>query len=370
MPRLIKLTLAALVLVALAAGGRVYLARESAQPGSAHHDNGAGPAPAAAAMAPRGVAVTTVPVRIGIARVMVDAVGSLLADEAVVVRPEIDGRIQSLAFTEGQAVARGDALITLDPAEYEADVAQKEATVDLWQLKFGRARDLMGRKVMSKQDYDEAEASLKVAKAALALARVRLAKTTLRAPFAGILGLRRVSPGDYVAAGKALVNLEAIDPIKVDLQVPERHAGAIRAAQAIAVRVDAFPGREYAGEVYAVDPGLDPATRSVKLRARLPNPKRELRPGMFARGSVVMSERADALWVPEQSLVPLGERVYVYRAVGGKAALAEVQVGLRTPGEVEITAGVTKGDVVVTEGQSKLRDGAAIVAVAGAPDKG
>jgi membrane fusion protein (multidrug efflux system) len=193
---------------------------------------------------------------------MVDAVGSLLADEAVVLRPEIDGRIQSLAFTEGQAVARGDPLIALDPAEYEADVAQKEATVDLWQLKFSRARDLLGRKVMSKQDYDEAEASLKIAKAALALARARLAKTTLRASFAGILGLRRVSPGDYVAAGKELVNLEAIDPIKVDLQVPERHAGAIRAGQAITVRVDAFPGREYTGEVYAVDPGLDPATRA------------------------------------------------------------------------------------------------------------
>ncbi|MDQ3775464.1 MAG: biotin/lipoyl-binding protein [Pseudomonadota bacterium] len=142
MPRFIKLTLPALVLVALAAGGRVYLARESAQPGSTHRESGPGPAPAAATMVPRGMPVTTVPVRVGIARVMVDTVGSLLADEAVVLRPEIDGRIQSLAFTEGQAAARGDALIALDPAEYEADVAQKEATADLWQLKFSHARDL------------------------------------------------------------------------------------------------------------------------------------------------------------------------------------------------------------------------------------
>jgi multidrug efflux pump subunit AcrA (membrane-fusion protein) len=213
MPRFIKLTLPVLVLVVLAAGGRAYLARESAQPGSAQRESGAGPAPAAAATAP--MPVISAPVRVGVARAMVDAVGSLLADEAVVLSPEIDGRIQSLAFTEGQAVTRGQILVTLDTAEYEADVAQKEATVDLCQLKFSRARDHMGRKVMSKQDYDEAEASLKVAKAALALARARLAKTTLRAPFAGILGIRRVSPGDYVASGKALVNLEAIDPIKV-----------------------------------------------------------------------------------------------------------------------------------------------------------
>lgn len=128
MPRFIKLTLSALVLVALAAGGRAYLARESAQPGSAQGESGAGPAPAAAAIAAPPMPVITVPVRVGIARVMVDAVGSLLADEAVVLRPEIDGRIQSLAFTEGQPVARGDALVALDPAEYEADVAPKEAT--------------------------------------------------------------------------------------------------------------------------------------------------------------------------------------------------------------------------------------------------
>jgi len=123
-------------------------------------------------------------------------------------------------------VARGDALIALDPAEYEADVAQKEATV---QLKFSRARDLMGRKVVSKQDYDEAEASLKVTKAALALARARLAKTTLRAPFAGILGLRRVSPGDYVSAGKELVNLEAIDPSRWTSRYP--NATPVRSAR-------------------------------------------------------------------------------------------------------------------------------------------
>jgi membrane fusion protein (multidrug efflux system) len=346
----IKLILLALAVAALGAGGRVYLSRDP------------GPAGQPAARPP--LVVVTVPVRIGIAQVTVDAVGGLLADETVVLRPEIDGRIQSLDFAEGQKVTRGQVLVALDPTEYQAEVAEKEAALALSQLKFSRVRDLQGRKVMSRQDYDEAEAALKVARAALALSRARLAKATLRAPFAGVLGLRRVSPGDYVAAGKDLVDLQAIDPIKVDLQVPERQVSAIRTGLAITVRVDAYPGRDYPGTVYAVDPALDTGTRSVRLRARVPNPEGELRPGMFARGRVVISERPEALWVPEGSLLTQGERLYVYRAIDGKARLSEVEVGLRAPGEVEVTAGLTKGDVVIAEGQTKLRDGAAVVAAA------
>ncbi|CAN5865261.1 hypothetical protein BH20PSE1_BH20PSE1_14570 [soil metagenome] len=185
------------------------------------------------------VAVVTSGVRKGPANQRVESVATLLADEAVVIRSEIDGRVGVLDVQEGQPIGKGHVLVTLDPAEYRAEVDQREAGLELGELKFKRARDLLAKRVMSKQEYDEMDAALKEARAALALARARLNKTVLRAPFSGILGLRQISPGDYVKKGRDLVNLEAIDPIKIDLRIPERHAAQVRPSQRILVQVEA-----------------------------------------------------------------------------------------------------------------------------------
>ena len=289
------------------------------------------------------------------------AVGSLLADESVVIRSEIAGRIGSLDIEEGRRVEKGRVLARLADEEWTAIARQNEATLSLQQLKMTRAVELRDKKVMSQQEYDETQAALDQARAALALARARLDKTVIRAPFSGILGLRRVSPGNYLEAGQELVNLEAIDVLKVDFSVPERFAVQLQPGQTVNVRINAFPGESFPGAVYAIDPRIDETTRSFLLRARIANSDGRLRPGMFADAELVLAVRADALWVPEQAIVPVGEQQFVYRVVNGKALLTLVQLGLRKPGQVEVTTGLEAGAAIVSEGQQKLIDGTDVV---------
>lgn len=305
--------------------------------------------------------VLAAPVELGPALDQVQTVGSLLADESVTISSEIDGRIADLKFTEGQHVKKGTVLVVLDSAEWDAVVKQGEAAVILQELKFARSSELRDKKIISMQEYDEAQAALIEARAVLALARARLAKTILSAPFSGILGMRHVSPGDYVEAGQEMVNLEAIDPLKVDFRAPERYASQLAQAKRISVRVDAYPDESFEGEVYAIEPRVDTASRNISLRARISNPEGRLLPGMFAQVTVFLDQRELALWVPEQSLLPQGDKQFVYRVVDGRAVLTAVEIGLRKPGMVEIVNGLNPGDIVVMEGQLKLYDGAAVV---------
>lgn len=291
------------------------------------------------------------------------AVGTLLADESVVIRSEIAGRIASLDIVEGARVEQGHVLAQLAAEEWAAVVRQNQANLALQELKIRRAGELREKKVMSQQEYDETVAALDQARATLALAQARLDKTVIRAPFSGILGLRRVSPGDYLEAGQELVNLEAIDTLKVDFSVPERFAVRLAAGQKVNVAIKAFPGETFTGEVFAIDPRIDEATRSFLLRARIGNSDARLRPGMFADAELVMSVREKALWVPEQAIVPVGESQFVYVVESGAARKVEVRTGLRRPGYVEITQGVVRGATVVSEGQMKLHDGAQVMAL-------
>lgn len=318
---------------------------------------------AASAGAPQGpppVSVLTAAVEIAPALDRIQAVGSLRADESIVVRAEIGGRIATLKFDEGQRVEKGRVLTELNSEEWAAVLRQNEAAVKLQELKTARAAELREKRAISQQEYDETRAALDEARAALALARARLDKTVIRAPFAGILGLRQVSPGDYVEAGQDIVNLEAIDPLKADFGIPERFAVRLIAGLPVEIRVDAYPDEVFHGQVYAIDPRVDPAARRVLLRARIDNPGGRLRPGMFAEVTVVLGRREQALWVPEQAIVPAAGDQFVYRVIEGRAVLTPVRIGIRRPGSVEILTGLAGTDLVVTEGQLKLRDGAPV----------
>ncbi|MFO1435879.1 MAG: efflux RND transporter periplasmic adaptor subunit [Gammaproteobacteria bacterium] len=286
--------------------------------------------------------------------------GNLVASESVTLRPEVAGRIASISFEEGQPVQAGQVLVTLDAAEFEAQVASSAAATRLWELKFERARDLLARNVMSQQEYDETQASLKEARARLELDKVRAGKTVIKAPIAGVLGLRKVSSGDYVQIGDPLVSLAAIDPLKLDFSVPERYASTVTAGQAISITVPAFPGLEFQGKVYAVDPQLDEAGRSLRARGRIANIDGKLRPGMFAQVAVVVARRENALWIPEEAIVPRGGEQYVFRVDDNKALLTRVVIGERRLGVVEISAGLHAGDTVVTAGSNNLHDQAAV----------
>lgn len=293
------------------------------------------------------------------------AIASLKADESVIVRPEVAGRIKSIEFQEGQAVAKGTVLFRLDAAEYEARLQQSRTAVRLAETVFNRARDLRGRNLASAQEFDEAQARLDEARAQLALDQAVLDKMTLVAPFDGVVGVRQVSVGAYVKEGDDLVTLDAINPLKADVRVPEPFISLLRNRQRFTLTVDAYPGEVFSGEVFAIDPSLDPASRTILLRGRIPNDRGLLRPGMFAKVSVVLRQIDQAITVPERALVPVREKQFVYRVVDGKAQKVEITVGDRKAGKILVTEGLGPEDVVITAGQGKptMREGTPVMVV-------
>lgn len=287
------------------------------------------------------------------------AVGTLKSAESVMLRPEMAGRIAAIAFRDGAVVEAGVALVTLDAAIQEAELAQARANLALARTSYQRSEELLAKKFISQQALDTAAATLKVQEAAVALAEAKVAKTRVKAPFRGMVGLRNVSLGDYVKEGQDLVNLEDIGTLRVDFKLPEAYIGRIAKGQAVEVNSDALPGQRFKAVLDAVDPLVDPNGRAVSARARLDNRDGKLRPGMFVRVRLVFGERKGALMLPEQAIVPGGQPA-VFKVVDGKAVMTKVKLGVRRAAQVEIAEGLAAGDVVVTAGQLKIRDGAAV----------
>ncbi|HET9047288.1 MAG TPA: efflux RND transporter periplasmic adaptor subunit [Casimicrobiaceae bacterium] len=288
---------------------------------------------------------------------VITAVGSLRSDESITVRPEVPGRISAIVFQEGQRVTKGATLIRLDPAINQAEVQQSRANLKLAQSKYDRAVDLAKSNFISGQAKDEAENNLRVAEAGLQLAEAKLAKTEIKAPFSGVIGLRVVSVGDYVKEGSDVVNLESIDPLKVDFRVPEIYMKQVQVGQSLQVQLDALPGRTFEGKVFAVNPLVDAAGRSIVIRALVRNQDTSLRPGMFARVRLITRDEQNALVIPEQAIVPLGDEQYVFRIADGRANRVRIDVGQRRDGMVQVVRGLDANDLIVTAGQLKIRDG-------------
>jgi membrane fusion protein, multidrug efflux system len=322
------------------------------------------PKPVTPAGPPPGLPVKAVPVKIGAVIDEVTAVGSLLADESVVIRPEIDGRIVGLHFQEGQAVAAGAKLVTIDSAEYEAQLAAVRADLNTERQRLQRAQELFDQKFTSKDALDVQQGNVARLQARLDEVQTRVAKTLIRAPFSGVLGLRQVSPGAYVKAGSDIVRLENLSSIKVDFKIPENYMAKVRPNQDIAIRLDAYPGEQFSGRVYATEPTVDEKTRTISMRARVTNTGLKLKPGMFVRVAVTLENRPNAILVPETAIWPQGKDSFVFKVVDGKAALTRIDIGVRRPGEVEVLTGLVAGDSVITEGQMKLRDGAPVTVMA------
>ena len=315
---------------------------------------------------PMGLPVKAAPVRIGTVTHDVTAVGSLLANESVMIRPEVAGRVAAIHFNEGQAVAAGALLVALDAAEVQAQLEASRADARLTEQRAERAAELFKKNFISQQALEDAREAYKKATAQRQENEARAAKTEIHAPFAGIVGLRQVSAGAYLKAGEDIVRLDKIDVMKLDFRVPEVYLGKIRREQPVAVRVDAFPGERFSGRVYAVETSVDEKTRTVQLRGRVENKGLKLRPGMFARVVLELGTNDKAALVPEQAIVPRGDQNFVFRVVDGKAMLTEVGLGSRTPGQVEIVRGLKPGELVVTDGQLKLQDGFPVMVL---PDK-
>jgi membrane fusion protein (multidrug efflux system) len=319
--------------------------------------------PAAAGPA-RALPVKVAQVRKDVVTDTVSAVGTLLANEAVMIRPEIDGRIEAIHFQEGQLVRKGDKLVSLDSSEVDAQLASAVAAANLNRSRLKRAEELHEKKFISAQAMDDARETVNQSNARESEIQAKLTKTVVRAPFEGVTGLRQVSPGAYAKAGQDVARLEGIGTLKIDFRVPELYLSKIRVGQALAVTVDAYPAETFSGAIYAIEPAIDEATRTVLIRARLPNPGVRLKPGMFARVNLTLEQRNNALLVPEQALVPRGTERFVFRVIDGKAVLTKVEMGQRRPGEVEILSGLEEGQSIVADGQLKLQDGTAITALA------
>jgi len=352
-------------LVALAAVA-YYAFRASPSPGAvsgvATGEAGKGAVTPRLSGPPGGFAVTveTAPATAGPVREEVSAVGTLRSNESVVVRPEISGRISQIEFDEGKPVRKGQLLVALDDSVYAAELQQAKANLALQSSNYERTVELARDNFVSANAKDQALNNLRVAEASLALAQARLAKTRIQAPFSGIIGIRQVSVGDYVKEGQDLATLEDISSLKVDFRIPELYLTSLRRGQGVEVQSDAFPGKTYTAVLDAVDPLVDQNGRSLLLRARLKNTDGALRPGMFVRTRLIIAERLEALTVPEEALVPIGSSQYVFRVSDGKAERVKVDTGVRSQGRVEIVAGLSTGDIVVTAGQMKLRDGVAV----------
>ncbi len=340
-----------LILALLAAGAYGWRQRGSAPPPA----NAAGPAAASGPAA--AVAVEAEPVSVGPLAQEVVAVGTLRANESVVLRPEIAGRVARISLQEGAPVRRGQLLLALDDAVYRAELAQAEANLDRSRRLRDSGSKLFADNYISSTEMDALQTAVKVDEAAVALARARLDKTRITAPFDGLVGLRRVSVGDYLNPGQDIANLEDITPIKLDFRVPEGYLSMLRVGQVLTVRVDAFPEQAFAGQVAAIDPRVAAEDRSIAIRGEIPNADVRLRPGLFARVNLVLATRENALTLPEQAVVPQGDAHFVYRVVEGKAARTPVTLGLRQDGRAEILSGLDAGDVVVTAGHLKLADG-------------
>jgi membrane fusion protein (multidrug efflux system) len=289
-----------------------------------------------------------------------NTVGSLRADETVVMRPEVAGRIVQIHFTEGGNVGAGQVLFTLDSSLARAAYNEAAANLAIARSANARAERLNRERLIAGADYDRTRAQLAVEQARVASAQAALGKLSLRAPFAGRIGLRSVAVGDVVSAGQDLVTIVRLDPMEIDFSLPESALGQLRLGQKLQATVDAFPGESFAAEVVAIDPVVDANSRSAKLRARIDNPDGRLRPGQFAQLQIdTGTGSADALLVPEQALMQDGEERYVWTVVAGKAKRTPVKTGARTPGFVQVVEGLKAGDTVITAGQSKpmMHDG-------------
>jgi membrane fusion protein (multidrug efflux system) len=290
------------------------------------------------------------------------ATGQIEAIHSVELRPEIEGRIAAILVREGSLVSKGQALFQVDDAELKAEVARAEAERDLARQSLARTRELLAQKASSQSELERAEATARSTEAQYQLLKVRLDRTTVRAPFSGVAGRRLVSLGDYVTTDTGLLTVQTVTPQRAVFQVPERYADQLKLGQEVTFRVAALPGREFTGRVDFVDPVVQLPGRTITVKAQVPNPRRELQAGMFIEARLATAVRPSAVVIAEDAVLPIQGTNYVWVTADGKATRRQVELGVRTPGFVEARSGVEAGEQVVVGGQERLAEGAPVAA--------
>ena len=288
--------------------------------------------------------------------VEVEALGTTRANEAVDITTKTANLVTAIRFEEGQAVKRGQVLVELDSAQARADLAAAEAALGESRSTFRRSRDLVAQNALSQSQLEQIEAALKANEARAASAAARVADTVIRAPFDGRAGLRRVSVGSLISPGTVITTVDDTSVMKIDFDVPETFLTVLAPGLEVVATSVAYPGRSFTGEVASIDSRVDPVSRAVTVRARLPNPEGLLKQGMFVNVRVAREAKPTVV-VPEQAIVPERGKVFVFTVADDVATKREVTTARRRPGETEIVAGLAAGERVVVEGTQKVRDG-------------
>lgn len=283
------------------------------------------------------------------------ALGTARANEAVEITAKTSNIVSAVRFRDGERVSRGAVLVELDSAQARADLAAAIAALTESESQYRRAQELLPTQSLSTSQFEQIVATRAANAARVDAARARLEDTIIRAPFAGRVGLRRVSVGGLISPGTVITTLDDTSIIKVDFAVPENNLTALRAGLLVSVSSTAYPGRVFRGKVASVDSRVDSTSRSLQVRAELPNGDGSLKPGMFLNVELLRDERR-AIVIPEEAIVPDQDRQFVFVVNGDMAVKREVRTGLRRPGSVEVVSGLKPGERIVVEGTVKLRD--------------
>jgi len=323
----------------------------------------------AAAYQPPPEAVTSVVVQKEQWAATTAVIGTMEAVHGVMVSADLPGSVARIAFESGQAVRQGDILVELDTREEHAQLASLEAQRDLAKINYGRMQQLAKDGVISRMEYDQATAQQKQTEANVGEIRATIERKTIRAPFSGILGLRKVNLGQYLPAGSAVVQLQSLNPIYVDFGLPQQALGQVRVGRDLRVTSEDLVGKVFTGKVTALDSVVDQTTRNVQMQATLSNPEGKLRPGMFVQVEVTQGTNRSVITLPASavSFAPYGDSVFVitelkdpkgqtYRGVRQQFVKVEGSRG----DQVAVVSGLNPGDEVVTSGVFKLRNGAAV----------
>ena len=301
---------------------------------------------------------------------VLNAVGTVVAVNGVVLSADLPGVVNEILFESGRRTPAGEVLVRLDTRQEHAQLKSAEAQFDLAKLDMDRAKDLLEKGAISQSDFDRVEAELRSAEAAVEGYRAAIERKTIRAPFAGILGIRQVNLGQYLAGGDPVVPLQQLDPIYVDFSVPQQEAGRIKAGDRVTIRTDVGNGTEASGRILAVNSLIDPATRNAEVRARFSNRAGTLRPGMFVDVQVETGTSSSVVAIPASSIsyAPYGNSVYIVEEVAGPDGKTYrgvrqqfVQLGASRGDMISVLSGLKAGEEVVTSGVFKLRPGAAVV---------
>jgi membrane fusion protein (multidrug efflux system) len=326
--------------------------------------SGCGDAGPEASEAPKAIAVVTAKVSPVEWRDTIEALGTARANESVTLTAKVSETVRKVAFDSGDLVRAGDVIVDLSSGAQLAGLEEARAAYQEAERQLARSQELARMQLIAASAIDTQRSARDAAKARMDVVRAQLSDRVITAPFDGVLGLRQVSPGSLVTPGTPIATLDDVSVIKLDFSVPERYIAVLAPGQDVAARSETYPDREFAGKIASVDSRVDPVTRSVTVRAEVPNPDRLLRPGMLMALDVLLAPR-EAVIVPEIAVIQVGADSFVYRVKAEETVeRAKVELGSRRQGEVEIRSGLANGDRIVTEGIVKLREGARVVEAA------